>query len=218
MLYSKSKGWYFVHVPKNAGTAVLWPFHREVKSEREREEVIANRRNAKLESFASGHHHNKAAFWSRFAELKDLEPVALLRNPWDRALSIYTYNVKYAAKNLNEDWAKTDHGRLIKEGFKQSWMPGGFFVDGHGAEVEYNEKSQRYWAQDDDQFSWLDGKGKWFRVEDQMEEFCLYTGLPFPQRINTTARGDYRDYYDDELVERIGDLFARDIAFGGYKF
>ncbi len=218
MLYSKKREWFFVHVPKNAGTAVLWPFHRAIKSEAEREEVIANRKSYEVQTLVAGHHHNKASFWSNIPELKGLEPVALLRNPWDRALSIYTYNLKYSAQNLDKDWARIDHATLTKQGFKKAWMPGGFFVDEHGRNFEYNQDTGRAWAQDEDQYSWLEGLGKWFRIEDQMQEFCIYTGLPYPNRINTTKRGDYRGYFDDELTERIGDLFARDIVLGGYKF
>ena len=214
MLYNKDKQWAFVHVPKNAGTSIEFPFHEYSNPD------FKNAKREKGVSILPGGeaHHNKWSFWSKFDEVKNLIPIALLRNPWDRCLSLYTFNLKESAKNLKEDWAKTDHGRLIKEGFKQSWMPGGFFVDGHGNEVEYNLQTRRAWAQDEDQYSWLDGKGKWFRMEDQMEQFCLYTGLAYPDRVNTTARGDYRNYYDDELAERIGDLFARDVALGGYKF
>lgn len=218
MLYSRKKKWFFVHVPKNAGTSILHPFHREIKSEDERKVVIENRATQELSTIVGHHHHNKADYWLEYPELANLTPVAILRNPWDRALSIYTYNLKETSRNLHTNWGRLDHGRLIKEGFKRSWMPGGFFVDGHGRETEYNEQTGRAWGQDDDQYSWLDGKGKWFRMEDQLGDFCNYTGLPHPDRINTTKRSHYHNYYDKELVDRIGELFSRDIKLGGYKY
>jgi len=204
MLYSSQKEWYFIHVPKNAGTSIVRP----------------NRSNPICECLEPNAevYHNKNDYWSQYEVTKNLTPVAILRNPWDRALSIYTYNLKQTGKNLSQDWAKIDHGRLIYEGFKRSWMPGGFFVDGHGREVEYSKESGRAWGQDDDQYSWLDGKGKWFRMEDQMNDFCQFTGLPIPEKLNTTTRSHYRNYYDKELQSRIADLFARDIELGGYKF
>lgn len=218
MLYSKKKKWFFVHVPKNAGTAILYPFHREVFSEEERKEVVSNRNEYDLLTLVGHHHHNKASYWLQYEELKSLVPVALLRNPWDRALSMYTYNIKETARNLDKEWGKLDHGRLVREGFKRAWMPGGFFVDKHGRKVEYNKETGRAWGQDEDQYSWLDGKGVWFRMEDEMDKFLDYTGLPKPKVINTTVRGDYRNYYDDELKKVIGDLFKRDVELGGYKF
>ena len=77
-------------------------------------------------------------------------------------------------------------------------MDGGFFVDGHGRQFEYNEETGRAWGQDDDQYSWLEG-------EDQWDDFCSFTKLWF-------KRGDYRNYYDDEL----GNSNKR--CLGGYKF
>jgi len=215
MLYSKVNTWAFVHVPKNAGTSVEAPFLRysnpNFESERSHYQVDAFEVKPQA-------HHNKWNYWSERPEVKGLTPVALLRNPWDRALSIYTYNLKNASKNLDQDWGRIDHGILTKQGFKESWMDGGFFVDGHGRQFEYNEETGRAWGQDDDQYSWLEGEGKWFRIEDQWDNFCSFTKLPQPKKINTTKRGDYRNYYDDELAERIATLFARDVELGGYKF
>ena len=159
MLYNDSEKWAFVHVPKNAGTAIT---------------LIADkirRKNKAIKWMEMGNfaHHNKWSYWSKIPEFfKDYTQrfAPILRNPWDRALSIYTYNLKNTAKNLTQEWGKEDHARLIKEGFKRSWMPGGFFVDNYGKEFEYNKQTGRAWGQDDDQFSWLDGEGKWFRLED----------------------------------------------------
>tara|TARA_R110002012_G_scaffold72261_3_gene184803 strand:+ start:10650 stop:11297 length:648 start_codon:yes stop_codon:yes gene_type:complete len=215
MLYSRVNNWAFVHVPKNAGTSVEAPFVelRNPNFERERKRYRVKALIPKLQA-----HHNKWSYWSEHSELKELTPVALSRNPWDRALSIYTYNLKTTSQNLDQDWGRIDHGILTKQGFKKSWMDGGFFVDGHGKEFEYSNETDRAWGQDDDQYSWLEGEGKWFRIEDQWDEFCSFTKLPHPKKINTTTRGDYRNYYDDELAERIATLFARDVELGGYKF
>ena len=57
--------------------------------------------------------------------MKSRKPYTCCYTPksnWDRALSIYTYNLKQTGKNLSQDWAKIDHGRLISEGFKRSWI------------------------------------------------------------------------------------------------
>ena len=64
---------------------------------------------------------------------------------WNPGIDVYHFilSTSESTKNLNEDWAKTD--QVIMEGFKQSWMPGGFFVDGHGNEVEYNLQTRRAW-------------------------------------------------------------------------
>jgi hypothetical protein len=222
MLYSKDKGWLFIHVPKNAGTSVQANYsqmHYDHRGLSEEDRVKA-REEYHLDRFFIGEQteHNKWPFFKKTAQEKGLSPVGLLRNPWARCLSIYLFSLNQAHKELGQEWANYDHPILTRQGFKGSWMPGGYFVDGHASHVEYNDSTQRAWAYEDDQFSWLNGEGKWFRVEDQMQEFCLELGLPMPGIINTTKHLHYRRYYDDELAERIGDMFARDIVLGGYKF
>lgn len=219
MIYNKDRGWYFVHVPKNAGTAIEYPFTQQGNPNgyiQERELHGIQTINPKPQT-----HHNKASFWQWAEFTNGLSPVALLRNPFSRCLSLYLYNLKNCENHISEEWAKNGHSRLIKEGFKGSWMDGGFFVDGHGKNVEYNEDSGRGWSQSDDQFSWLEGVdgARWFRIEDQLQEFSDFTGLPIlTEKINTTTKADHQLYYDKELKEQIFDIFFRDFELGGYDF
>ena len=61
-----------------------------------------------------------------------------------------------------------------------------FFVTSNGREYEYMEGG-RQWAQDDAQHTWLNGEGKWFRLEDQLEDFCKQRNFPTPRKMNTTT-------------------------------
>lgn len=229
MIYSKEKGWYFVHVPKNAGTSILSQFAstgklvggKEItREEHQKKEKYREENGLKLLPFNRETLHNKASFWQWTEETNGLSPVAILRNPWSRALSLYLFNLKISQENIEEEWASFDHPRLTREGFKRSWMEGGFFVDHHAYNVEYSEETGRAWGQGDDQFSWLEGveEARWFRLEDQLPDFSKFTGIKNIPHINTTEKTDYRKYYDDELKDRIHDLFWRDIEQGDYKF
>jgi hypothetical protein len=216
-------------VPKNAGTSILSQFAstgklvggKEItREEKQRKAKHAHENGLKLLPFNSHTLHNKASFWQWTQETNGLSPVAILRNPWSRCLSLYLFNLKITQENIQEEWARMDHPRLILEGFKQSWMPGGFFVDHHAKEVEYSEETGRAWGQGDDQFSWLEGveEARWFRMEDQLEDFGKFTGIKNIPHINTTSKTNYRSYYDDELRDRIHDIFWRDIELGQYFF
>ena len=50
----------------------------------------------------------------------------------------------------------------------------------------------------------------------------LATRIGCPDRtlpnVNPTRRGDYRDYYDDELRDLVAERFAADIDAFGYRF
>lgn len=225
MIYSEEGGWYFIHVPKNAGSSILKLYMSIGGKFKMIEEVRYKQRISNKGKYGLGiinkdpnKAHNKASYWGERGG-KGLKPLAILRNPWSRCLSIYLYNLKITKANLGKEWADIDHPILTAQGFKTSWMPGGFFVDGHSDHVSYNTQTERNWDYSNSQFTWLEGyEGKWFRLEDGFEDFSEFTGLPLPPKVNTTQKTDYRKYYDDELAERIGTLYAKDVELGGYSF
>lgn len=61
------------------------------------------------------------------------------------------------------------------------------------------------------------------RVEDMQsgyDEVCRRVGIP-PRaldRVNSSRRGDYRDYYDPELIDAVTALYRRDLELFGYSF
>jgi len=61
------------------------------------------------------------------------------------------------------------------------------------------------------------------RVEQMQESYdaiAQRTGIPTAvlERVNSSRRADYRDYYDDELIEGVARLYARDLELFGYQF
>tara|TARA_A200000159_G_scaffold143044_1_gene146985 strand:+ start:364 stop:1026 length:663 start_codon:yes stop_codon:yes gene_type:complete len=220
MLYSKQKKWVFIHVPKNAGTSFKSLFTKCLHTEGiSKEEQKQNKKQFNVQGYYQEGYdteHNKWAYWQNV--FVDFTPIAFLRNPWARALSTYMYSLQHAQKNLLKEWGFLDHARLSREGFKGSWMEGGFFVDDHAKEFEQNKKTLRNWQFGDTQASWLNGAGQWFRMEDQQKQFSAYTGTPELPVMNKSTKSNYRLYYDQELIERIRTLFAEDVELGKYNF
>jgi hypothetical protein len=57
-------------------------------------------------------------------------------------------------------------------------------------------------------------------LEQDFSDICHKIGIPavsLPRR-NASIRNDYRQYYDEETCEMVRLKFAKEIAFGGYRF
>lgn len=57
-------------------------------------------------------------------------------------------------------------------------------------------------------------------LDDDFAALCAargLTGISLPRK-NTSARGDYRELYDDDTREAVGRAFAADIERFGYRF
>jgi hypothetical protein len=61
------------------------------------------------------------------------------------------------------------------------------------------------------------------RVEQMQESYdavCARVGISSRalEQVNSSRRGDYRDYYDQQLVDGVADLYRRDLELFGYGF
>lgn len=73
-----------------------------------------------------------------------------------------------------------------------------------------------------------DGEGRLMadvigRVEDMQGSFdsiCEKIGIPSRPlgQVNSSRRGAYRDYYDQQLIDGVTDLYHRDLELFGYEF
>lgn len=206
MYYSDKENWAFIHIPKNAGTSFIAM-------------AMAGRGKHSRPLFhgrgLGSPHHNKYAFFEAEGMIGGRDVFAFVRNPWSRALSLYLFTIKHCL-----DANVSHHARLVMEGFKNSWMDGGFFLK-EARDVD----TLRKWKNSDTQVSWLrNGAGEiaadWYKIEEDMpkveERFGCDMNCKAPR--TATSHGDYRKYYDDELRERIGELFKEDVEAFKYEF
>jgi hypothetical protein len=61
------------------------------------------------------------------------------------------------------------------------------------------------------------------RVEEMQESYdaiCVRIGIPSRplEQVNSTRRGDYRQYYDQQLIDGVSELYRRDLDLFGYGF
>ncbi len=203
----KPNEWVFIHIPKNGGTS----FAGEIK----RNAFHYRQMGIHLLDISFNEIHNQASVLKeRYKELRNCQTVAIGRNPWARCLSLFTFNCEAAVRpvNMGQDWSKFIHPKLLKDGFKKSWMPGGHFRDHIAMQNGITHNPKRTWRENDPQLKWLDKDAKVFKLETEMEEFYKFIGIPEVKTImNKSKHYHYRLYYDDELRREIGSLYSNDI-------
>ena len=179
----------FIHINKTAGTSIGNAIGLPVKHHQTAREVIARigREN-----------------WDKAYKF------TLVRNPWDRAVSLYEYRRK---KN------KTD---LASRGIAFSdWVKKTFGPD---KDTFYynNAKSfqpQVEWLRDDEGKISIDFIGKFESINEDFEKIRRAIGLDAElPHLNASRRASYQSYYDDETRKIVATWFQEDIEFFCYRF
>jgi hypothetical protein len=62
--------------------------------------------------------------------------------------------------------------------------------------------------------------GRVERMQESYDEIAGRIGIPSRplERVNATERRDYRDYYDQQLIDGVARLYARDLELFDYQF
>jgi hypothetical protein len=185
----------FVHVPKTGGTSVqFW-----------------------LQEHAKGQPLKGVKHWSYkniINKHKDLQidfSFAIVRNPWDLAVSWYFFKRDRAQRILSEGKTK-NKGKMSRE--YNEWVLAEF------------EKGIDYWFQKMNpasQFEKVDGVDCVIKLENITEEFKSIQHLvgcnqPIGNYNFSQRERDYRLYYNDYSKNLIAKKFEKDISKFGYKF
>lgn len=134
---------------------------------------------------------------------------AVVRNPWDRFVSAYFYNLSIADRIPNR----------IRRRIKRHGDDFGGFVRKFGRQPEFLLTSSVAFRLQSEWADGLDLVGRFEELpmfaEDLARRFALSTSL---ERHNASERGSYQRYYDDETAALVGELYAEDVAKFGYRF
>jgi hypothetical protein len=166
----------FIHIPKTAGSSVTRWYLRNINKT------------------ASVYNHES------LSEIETPAPItfAIVRNPWDRMLSMYLFTQLYIDESL-----KTDFNEFVLYKVKESY---------------YDNRSVTT-----PQIRWIEpGVTHLLRFENIIRDFKIiqnifkcYESLPLT---NKTKHGDYRTYYNDETRAAVAEMFKEDIEAFGYEF
>ncbi|NRB18983.1 MAG: sulfotransferase family 2 domain-containing protein [Rhodobacteraceae bacterium] len=211
MPISLSKNFLFVHIPKTAGSTVhaaLRPYCVSQNRTLLRRAVswLPVKENPE-KAYIRGH-STSATIRSKLdtALFQRLHKFAIVRNPYDHAVSSYVFT----QANL--------HSRRHKDA--QSWSFSDF--------LSYLERKDRIMPRN--QTAWLVNRAGDLLVDrllfqEELDhgfaQLCGFLDIPHEgtlPRVNVTKRKDYRTYYSADSKRRVEALYARDFDLFGYDF
>jgi hypothetical protein len=208
----------FIHIPKSAGTSIGTALARAGKTNGwlpKAHDLHSHAGVADLAGFMGEH-------WMGGAEI-----IAVIRNPWDRLVSLYNFRLAVARQRIE----KRARGEFVKAGISDEqdrqivdelqglgfsrWLrESRLHEERYG--VPATRKSQMSWCCDAAGVSRVTRLLKLERLDMEYLRRLGADEIPELNRLRTA--GDYRKYYDDEAIGFVGKYFAADIEAGGYEF
>lgn len=154
---------------------------------------------------------------------------AVVRNPWDRLVSAWSFArrgfslVEPAGASSPGDAARVRIRREEQyqipefesfERFVQEWLA---LRDVHRLDGVF--RPQVEYVCDPAGAVPLDFLGRFEQLDETAKWLSHATGRQFNlPRLNASERGAYRSHYSPELVQLVGEIYAKDIAAFGYEF
>ncbi len=161
---------------------------------------------------ADEHHGYEHARWRDWrADLReDYTAFAIVRNPWARTASRYTFAVK-----IGDSSGKKTFREFLQERHK------------YGDRPFYWHRAVRGWYPQVDYVTDLDGELRCdvLRLEHLPHDLEQYTGVTYYKRHNVSDTGrkmlgikDYRELYGPEEFDIVADWYEEDIDYFGFSF
>ncbi|MEY2924974.1 MAG: hypothetical protein RLZZ337_1522 [Bacteroidota bacterium] len=192
----KSDNWVFIHIPKTSGTNF--------------QKYILSQNGARdCHSFYSRHFtHQPLWWWEEKEDIKDLQTITIVRNPYSRFLSLYNHlsnNVSgledFETFLRNKPFQKIN--KMIEDEVSVRWKK----------EISYD----LFWPQ----YKFLEGskKVKVFKHEEDLKELETFVNYNFTNTNYNTRQYErnLKSRYNDYTTSVIDELYKEDFIKFGYK-
>ena len=128
---------------------------------------------------------------------------AFVRNPFDRFVSYCAFITREQQSFDKDPKAVMRHFAATASANRHIlFQPQHIFVTGAGGEML------------------TDYIGRVEQIQQGFDQICDRIGIESSEleKANVSSRGDYRQYYDRELIDSVGSFYSRDLELFGYEF
>jgi hypothetical protein len=187
----------FIHIPKTAGLSIVNSLFGEMKQPS---------------------HFPLIRYQLLFTETEYLNyyKFAFVRNPWDRAVSAYTFLMEGGISNFDKEFAFNILSKYKSfDDFVRNWC-----TESNIFQMAHFIPQYAYVTEPDGSFK-LDFLGRFENLQDDFDHICKQLKISRMlerKNITTGRKKDFRVYYTPQSAEIIGRLYAKDIELFGYKF
>jgi len=206
MILSAQHGFIFVAIPKTGTHAVRQALRENLGPEDiEQVGLFETKRFPMPELARLGHGHLSLEQVRPFLKPDVFDgyfKFAFVRNPFDRFISYCAFCTR------DEGAFETDPKKVMWEFIDYPPMGHLLFQPQHTFLVD---KAGNLLT---------DALGRVETMQQSYDEIAKRIGIPSRalDRVNATTRGDYRDYYDQALVDAVAKIYSRDLELFGYEF
>lgn len=211
MIISKGRRFIFVHIPKTGGTSVALALEGRAM----KDDILigdtpkAKRRKARLKSLAPAGRlwkHSTLADIDGVVDPSDYFVVTMVRNPWDRAVSLY-------------HWLQTqtfDHPAVARA---QSLSFSGF-INHEATKTSFLAQPYHHYVTDSAGQVQCSLFARLEALDTDLQPLWNHLGFVCAvDRVNASHRArDWRGYYSDADADVIASICQNDITAFGYAF
>lgn len=206
----KNNRWItYFHIPKTGGSSIVYGFFSNGIINPDKELFFDGNRRLK---FNAWHYNDSNKYADHFTYLaaKQLgytiheHSIAFVRNPWKRCVSHYLFIMK--KQYLGGD----------RIPFSE-WLAFSDSPDGEFWQPYYSRPQYKYLINEQGEIA----VSQVYKLEDTdlAELFSGLLGKKLPRKkFNVLPSYDYRSFYTDELIEKVANIYAKDIELFNYKY
>ena len=195
----------FIHVPKNAGQSIEALFGRRWLPKRPADAPVEEPWPERHKRHTALRRYEQEPDFARYYRF------AIVRNPWDRMVSCYVYELSRAKAGIG---LHCSNRQLLAKN-----LP---FLD-YIKQADFDTtflRTQSFWLQNKAGKIGINQLLRFENLADDFRSFALARQLPICElpHVNQGERTHYSAYYNDEAVALIAQKYQEDIRNFGYSF